>query len=93
MLLQLTEEKEKWEEERQEKEKELLHVRHLMEEQRREGEEAVKALLEKQALALEEVGERLKISHQKELKDLTEKYKQEVGFTVAALHAPSFTEM
>ena len=50
----MAEEKEKWEEERQEKEKELLDVRHLVEEQRREKEGELKALLEKQDLAMEE---------------------------------------
>ncbi|XP_056248818.1 pericentrin isoform X1 [Seriola aureovittata] len=77
--VELAEEKEKWEEERQEKEKELLDVRHLMEDQRREREEEVKALLEKQVLAVVEVGERLKTSHQQEINDLMEKHKQEIS--------------
>ncbi|XP_041809392.1 pericentrin isoform X2 [Chelmon rostratus] len=76
---ELAEEKEKWEEERQEKEKELLDVRHHLEEQRREREEEVKALLEKQAVAVEEATERLESSHQQEIKDLMEKQQQEVS--------------
>lgn len=52
-----------------------------MEVQRREREEEVKALLEKQVLAVEEAREKLKTSHQQEIKDLLEKHQQEVGFT------------
>lgn len=77
----MSEAKEKWEEESQEKETELLGVRHHLEEQRREREEEVKALLEKQLLAVEEETERLKTSHQQEIKDLMERHRQEVGFT------------
>lgn len=76
----MAEEKEKWEEERQEKEK-LLGVTHLLEEQMKEKEEEVKALLEKQVLAVEEATEKLKASHQQEMKDLMQKHQQEVGFT------------
>lgn len=71
---------EKWEEERQEKEKELHDVRHRLEEQRREGEEEVKALLEKQAAAVDQVTQRLESSHKQERKDLMEKHRQEVEF-------------
>lgn len=78
-MLQLAEEKEKWEEERREKEKELLDVRHLMEEQRRESKNEVKALLEKQVQAVEEATEKLKKSHQLEINDLMGKHQQEVG--------------
>lgn len=42
-------------------------------------EEEVKALLEKQLMAVEEATERLKTSHQQEMKDLMEKHQQEVG--------------
>lgn len=77
----MAEEKEKWEEERQEKDKELIDVRQHLEEQRREREEEVKALLEKQIVAVEEATERLKTSHQQEMEDLMEKHQQEVGFT------------
>lgn len=77
---QLAEEREKWEDERQEKDKALLDVRHLLEEQRREQEEEVKALVERQALAVEEATERLRKSHQEEVKDLMEKHQQQVGF-------------
>ncbi|XP_071373521.1 pericentrin isoform X2 [Centroberyx affinis] len=76
---ELAEEKEKWEEERQEKGKELLDVRHLLEEHRREREEEVKALLERQVLAVEEATERLRKSHQEEVKGLMEKHQQEVS--------------
>ena len=80
VILKLAEEKEKWEDERQEKEK-LLYSTHLLEEQMKEKEEEVKALLEKQVLAVEETAEKLKTSHQLEKKDLMEKHQQEVGFT------------
>lgn len=56
-------------------------MRHHLEEQRREREEEVKALLETQVVAVEEATERLKTSHQQEMKDLMEKHQQEVGFT------------
>ncbi|XP_071063370.1 pericentrin isoform X2 [Pseudochaenichthys georgianus] len=77
--VELSEAKEKWEEESQEKETELLGVRHHLEEQRREREEEVKALLEKQVLAVEEETERLKTSHQQEIKDLMERHRQEIS--------------
>lgn len=66
-----------------EKEKELRDVRHHLEEQRREREEEVKvkALLEKQVVAVEEATEKLKTSHQQEINDLMEKHQQEVGLT------------
>ncbi|XP_034530488.1 pericentrin isoform X2 [Notolabrus celidotus] len=73
------EEKEKWEDERQEKDKDLLSMRHLLEEQRREREEEVKALFEKQAMVVEEAAERLKTSHQLEMKDLREKHRTEIS--------------
>nr|XP_046269155.1 pericentrin isoform X2 [Scatophagus argus] len=76
---ELAEEREKWEEERQEKEKELLDVRHHLEGQRKEREEVVKALLEKQVIAVEEATERLKTSHQQEIQDLVEKHQQEIS--------------
>ncbi|XP_070776144.1 pericentrin [Enoplosus armatus] len=76
---EFAEEREKWEEERQEKEKEHLDVRHHLEEQRREREEEVKALLDKQVVAVEEATERLKTSHKQEIKDLKEKYQQEIS--------------
>ncbi|XP_078134423.1 pericentrin isoform X2 [Sander vitreus] len=76
---ELAEEKEKWEEERQEKDKELIDVRQHLEEQRREREEEVKALLEKQLVAVEEATERLKTSHQQEIEDLMEKHQQEIS--------------
>ncbi|XP_031165616.2 pericentrin isoform X6 [Sander lucioperca] len=76
---ELAEEKEKWEEERQEKDKELIDVRQHLEEQRREREEEVKALLEKQLVAVEEATERLKTSHQQEMEDLMEKHQQEIS--------------
>lgn len=55
-------------------------MRHILEEQRTEREEEVKALLERQVLALEEATERLRTSHQQEIKDLMDKHQQEVGF-------------
>ncbi|XP_072221841.1 pericentrin isoform X1 [Leuresthes tenuis] len=75
---ELAEEKEKWEDERQEKEK-LLNTTHLLEEQMKEKEEEVKALLEKQVLAVEEAAEKLKTCHQLEKKDLMEKHQQEIS--------------
>ncbi|XP_074517505.1 pericentrin isoform X9 [Sebastes fasciatus] len=77
--VELVEEKEKWEEERQEKQKELLDVRQHLEEQRGESEEEVKALLQKQLMAVEEITKRLKTSHQEEIKDLMEKHQQEIS--------------
>uniref|UniRef100_A0A3B5B329 Pericentrin-like n=1 Tax=Stegastes partitus TaxID=144197 RepID=A0A3B5B329_9TELE len=71
----LAEEKEKWEEERQEKEKEFLDVAHLL----KKKEDEVKALTEKQVLALKEATEKLKASHQHEIKDLLEKHQQEIS--------------
>ncbi|XP_034431835.1 pericentrin isoform X3 [Hippoglossus hippoglossus] len=77
--VELAEVKEKWEEERQEKNKELLDVKHLMEEQRRQRDEEVKAFLEKQVLAVEDVREKLMTSHQQEKKILMEKHQQEIS--------------
>uniref|UniRef100_UPI0037E7F2AE pericentrin isoform X2 n=1 Tax=Semicossyphus pulcher TaxID=241346 RepID=UPI0037E7F2AE len=77
--VEFTEEKEKWEYERQEKEKDLLDVRRHLEEQRKGREEEVKALLEKQIMVVEEVTERLKTSHQQEIKHLMEKHQQEIS--------------
>lgn len=56
-------------------------MRHHLEEQRREREEEVKALLEKQDVAVEEATQRIETSHQQEMKDLMEKHQQEVRFT------------
>ncbi|XP_062252996.1 pericentrin isoform X2 [Platichthys flesus] len=77
--VEFAEVKEKWEEERQEKKKELLDVKHLMEEQRRQRDEEVKALLEKQVLAVEEVREKLMTSHQQEKQILMAKHQQEIS--------------
>lgn len=68
-------------EEKQEKEKELLDVRRLMEEQRKESKNEVTALLAKQVQAFEEATKKLKSSHQHETEDLMEKHQQEVEFT------------
>ncbi|XP_017270711.1 pericentrin isoform X2 [Kryptolebias marmoratus] len=76
--VELADEREKWEKERQEKEK-LFGVTHLLEEQMKEKEEEVKALLEKQGLAVKEATEKLKASHQQEIKNLMEKHQQEVS--------------
>ncbi|XP_041668237.1 pericentrin isoform X2 [Cheilinus undulatus] len=76
---ELAEEREKWEDEKQEKEKDLLDMRRQLEEQRREREEEAKALLQKQAMAVEEATERLKTSHQQEIKDLKEKHQIEIS--------------
>ncbi|XP_061599182.1 pericentrin isoform X2 [Cololabis saira] len=77
--LELAEEKEKWEEERQEKEK-LLDVTRGLEEQ-------VKALLEKQVLAVDEATEKLKSSHQLEINDMMEKHELEVSELNASLES------
>ncbi|XP_060938561.1 pericentrin [Limanda limanda] len=77
--VEFAEVKEKWEEERQEKKKELLDVKHLMEEQRRQRDEEVKAFLEKQVLAVEDVREKLMTSHQQEKKILMDKHQQEIS--------------
>lgn len=55
-------------------------MRHLMEEQRRERKDELKALLEKQVQAVEEATEKLKKSHQYDIKDLIKKHQQEVVF-------------
>lgn len=78
--------KEKWEEERQEKDKALLDVRHRLEEQRWEREEEVKVFLEKQVMAVEEATKRLESFHQEEIKDLMEKHQQEVRLSKLKLH-------
>lgn len=44
----------------------------------KEREEEVKALLQKQVLAVEEATQKLKSSHQQEINDLMEKHHQEV---------------
>lgn len=46
----------------------------------KEKEEEVNALIEKQALAVEEASERLKAVHEQEMRKLVEKHQQEVGF-------------
>ncbi|XP_028252082.1 pericentrin isoform X2 [Parambassis ranga] len=71
--MEFAEEREKWEEERQEKEKELLDITHVLKEQMKEKEEALE---EKQALAVKEATEKLKTSHQLEMKDLMEKHQE-----------------
>lgn len=75
----MTQEREKWEEERQEKDKELLEVRRHLDEQRSKWEEEVKALLERQATSVEEVTGRLQRSHKEEISRLQERHHQEVG--------------
>lgn len=76
----MAEEKEKWEEERQEKEK-LIDSKRLLVEKVKEKEEEVKVLLEKQILAVEEATARLKASHEQEVRNLIEKHQQEVRYT------------
>lgn len=49
-----------------------------MEIQRKEKEEELKFLLEKQVQAVEDVEEKLRSTHQQELKTLMEKHQQEV---------------
>ncbi|XP_026194895.1 pericentrin-like isoform X2 [Anabas testudineus] len=77
--VELAEEREKWEKEKQEKEKGLLDMRHLMEEQRRERQDEIKALLEKQVHAVEEATQKLKTSHEQDIKNLMEKHQQEIS--------------
>ncbi|XP_023807688.1 A-kinase anchor protein 9-like isoform X2 [Oryzias latipes] len=74
---ELADEREKWETEKQEKEK-LLDVTGLLREQLKEKENEVKALLEKQVLAVQEATEKLNSSHQQQIKLLTEKHQQEI---------------
>lgn len=76
--LQLTEEREKWEMERQEKEKELVDLRHHLEEQLKEKDEDMKAL-EKRVTSMKGDMDRLEISHPQEIKDLTVKHQQQVA--------------
>ncbi|XP_041827485.1 pericentrin isoform X2 [Melanotaenia boesemani] len=75
---ELAEEREKWEEEKQEKEK-LLNMNRLLEEQMREKKEEVKALLNKQNLVVKEATEKLEASHQQVITDLKEKHSQEIS--------------
>ena len=75
---QVAEEREKWEEERQEKEQELRAARRLLEEQREEREVEVRALLDRQRLALEEAAAALRRSHQEEVRALREEHRKEV---------------
>lgn len=74
----MADEREKWETEKQEKEK-LLDVTGLLREQLKEKENEVKALLEKQVLAVQEATEKLNSSHQQQIKLLTEKHQQEAN--------------
>lgn len=67
----MTQEREKWEEERQEKDNELFEVRRHLEEQRSKWAEEVKALLEKQATSAEEVTSRLQERHHQEVGQAT----------------------
>lgn len=76
--LQLAEEREKWEVERQEKEKELVDLRHHLEEQLKEKDEEMKAL-QKRVTSMKEDMDRLQISHHQEIKDLTMKHQQQVA--------------
>lgn len=75
----MAEEKEKWEDERQEKEK-LIDAARLLEEKMKEKEEEVKAVVEKQARAVEEASGKLRASHKQEIRILLENHQQEVGF-------------
>lgn len=75
--LQLTEEREKWEVERLEKEKELVDLRHHLEGQLKEKDEEMKAL-QKRLSSMKEHMDRLDISHDQEIKDLTIKHQQQV---------------
>lgn len=83
--LQVAQEREKWEEERQEKDKELFQVRHHLEEQRGKWEEEVKTLLEKQATSVEEVTNRLQMAHKEEVRRMQERHHQEVGIASVLL--------
>ncbi|XP_043999044.1 pericentrin isoform X2 [Gambusia affinis] len=76
--LQLAEEKEKWEDERQEKEK-LIDAARLLEEKMKEKEEEVKAVVEKQARAVEEASGKLRASHKQEIRILLENHQQEIS--------------
>lgn len=75
----MAQEREKWEEERQEKVKELLDVTLVLDGLRREREEEAKALLERQGRAVEEETETLRRSHQREIDHLKDEHQQEVG--------------
>lgn len=77
----MSDEREKWEVERQEKEKELVHMKLHQEEQLKEKEEEMKTLLEKRVSSVKEDMDRLELSLQLEINDLTMKHQQEVGAT------------
>lgn len=74
----MTEEREKWEVERQEKEKEVVDLRHHLEEQLKEKDEEMKAL-QKRVTSMKENMDRLEISHHQNIKDLTVKHHQQVA--------------
>lgn len=71
--LQLIEEREKWEVERQEKEKELVVLRYQL----KEKDEDIK-VLQKNVTSIKEDMDRLEISHHQAIKDLTAKHQQQV---------------
>lgn len=77
LFLQLTEEREKWEVERQEK-KELVDLRHHLELQLKEKDEEMKAL-QKRVSSMNEAVDRLESSNHQEIKDLTAKHQQQVA--------------
>ncbi|KAM8833844.1 pericentrin [Synchiropus picturatus] len=72
-------EREKWEVEKQEKNQELFDVRQILEQQKREMEQEVKFLLDKQALAVEEATAELSKSHQQEVDDLLDKQQHAIS--------------
>lgn len=61
-------------------------MRHHLEGQKKEREEEVKTLLDKQLMAVAEATERLQASHQQEMKDLMERHQQEVGVIYDCIH-------
>lgn len=61
-------------------------MRHHLEGQKKEREEEVNTLLDKQLLAVAEATERLQTSHHQEIKDLMEKHQQEVGLIYVCIH-------
>lgn len=77
----MSDEREKWEVEKQEKEKELAYMKLHQEGQLKEKEEEMKTLLEKRVSSVKEDMDRLELALQLEIKDLTMKHQQEVGAT------------
>lgn len=66
-------------------------MKHRLEEQLKEKEEEMKTLLEKRVSSVKEDMDRLELSLQLEIKDLTMKHQQEVGAANCEMSGFTFT--